>query len=421
MEQPKKELIEGIADLFEDYQEAYVPGEWEAFSKGREKKKYPFFRTWISIAAVLCLISSVVFYRLNQPLQLKNKSQITLKKSGVTPFKQLLPAKDELILPITDKLVQSAPGNKLNVEKHSLGTNHKKAHYRADIADSTPFQLLPDNDQLIAAALAKPSIEGNQLVNDKSISIKQDNSLADSAVNLKKEKISTLDFLLAESKNPVKIKEKKDKVSKWDFGLEVAPSMTRQNMNIGGGLTTAYRLSSKFSLSSGISVLQLEAGQDIPISSAQASTVSFNAISEKELLSVDANIKAIDIPIAIVYKLNKHLYTSAGVSYFNVISEKRNNTYTQTSEVFKTFANPVTGELSGSRAVISEVVAETTPETPLRGNSYLGFFNFSVGRRQSLFNKYNILIEPFIKVPIGRLSSQELKLMNSGLKFQISF
>ncbi|MGY0037009.1 hypothetical protein [Pedobacter sp. NJ-S-72] len=86
MEHSKKELIKEIADLFEDYQETYVPGEWESFSKTQKKKKYPFLANWIKIAAVFLLMASVLPFAFNKLVhQRKTDAAVILKpvaKSG---------------------------------------------------------------------------------------------------------------------------------------------------------------------------------------------------------------------------------------------------------------------------------------------------------------------------------------------------
>lgn len=81
MEDPKKELIKGIADLFEDYEETYVPGEWESFSKVR-KKKYPFFAQWIKIAAVFLLLLSVLPFMFSKFFHQEKAKTITVMKKG---------------------------------------------------------------------------------------------------------------------------------------------------------------------------------------------------------------------------------------------------------------------------------------------------------------------------------------------------
>ncbi|MGY0037008.1 hypothetical protein [Pedobacter sp. NJ-S-72] len=121
----------------------------------------------------------------------------------------------------------------------------------------------------------------------------------DSIVHAKRVPLSTAEFLMAESKNSGKVLKKKESGSNWDFGLEVMPAATSASVNIGAGLTTAYRLSDKFSLSAGISYTQMEAGGIVP-PQGDGNGVGVRAFSEKKVLSVDANLKAIDIPIALV-------------------------------------------------------------------------------------------------------------------------
>jgi len=436
MEEPKKEFIQGIADLFEDYEEAYVPGEWEAFSK-QKKKKYPFAPVWVKIAAILILVGAVILYQLNDPAQQVKKVELAAGKNskaiiepvaGDQPVPVLEEGKPVTItqkqLPITEKEDRSVrPADIVNGPDVFAKAKQNENKDKLNVNETSGLDGIAQQVPASVAVLA-PTVK-NKLVKDTVGAVKPDQYIVKAAIVPARQpadsarKMNTMDFLLAESRNPVKSKKKKDIGSKWDFGVAVAPSITRSNMNIGGGVTTAYRLSDKFSLSSGVSVMQLESGNTV--SAPSMAKVSISSLSQKQLLAVDANIKAIDIPVGIVYQISKDIYTSAGVSYFNVLSEKRSITYGLTSQASEAYANPATGLVQDREVLNSVAVEEPVAETPLKGNSYLGFFNFSIGRKQQIFNKYNVLIEPFIKVPIGKLSTQDLNLMNSGLKFQLSF
>lgn len=422
MKQPEKELINEIKNLFEDYEEDYVPGEWESFSAGR-KKDYPFISVWVKVAAVLFLIISVLPYHLSDLYQNKKAIELGKIKAPSDPVRVKLPLNDHTYISNDSRVVANRASKSAgNIHHNKVNPKHPEFHVAdhviAQVTDRAEDQV---TDQL---TIEKPLLNSKTVAADQSsLSAKllaEKTILSKDTVAISKnDKRNTMDFLIAESRAPAKKKIKTVQPSKWGFGVEVAPTMTRSNMNIGAGLTTAYRLSDQFSLSSGVSLLQLESGMDIPVS--PQAKMSISSLSSRELLAVDANIKAIDIPLALVYHVNKHFYTSVGVSYFNVISEKRNNTYEQTSQLSQTTTNPETGYSSFDRVVVSQSISEPAAETRLKGNSYLGFFNFSVGRRQTLFNKYNVLIEPFIKVPMGKLSAEDLKLTNSGLKFQFSF
>jgi hypothetical protein len=436
MEQPEKELIKEIANLFEDYEEAYVPGEWEAFSQKR-KRKYPFFRNILKVAAVLILGFAMLpfllpkhFKSADQPVVNSSTKPSATKGGGTVNGKNLdkNPAGNIHTLNAGASAERSKVGPPNFPARQHDGLIEDsniialKAHEREA---AVPLPIVPE--QLIASRIMneelKSSATQGNLTPGKNVETAEEKGTLQikegTAAGSVAEKVSTMEFLASESKQTTKKTIARGQLSRWDFGLAFAPSITSTNMNIGGGLTTAYRLSDKFSISSGISLLQLQSAIDV--ASTAQSKMAVTALSSKELLAVDANIRAIDIPLAIIYNFNKNFYTSAGLSYFNVITEKRSNTYEQASASVQSSADPTTGFASEVRTVVSQTLSEPAQETRLKGNSYLGFFNFAIGRRQNIFNKYNVLIEPFIKIPVGKLSAEDLKLTNSGLKFQFSF
>jgi hypothetical protein len=463
MEQSNKELIKEIADLFEDYEESYVPGEWESFLK-HKKKKYPFFPQWLKVAAVLLLIVSVLLFNLKDLTEkngsdgstTKSQNTVSVNKASGNKIKPAENRKDEnyagsapLAKPdVRFKAHSGTATAALAAKEQVSGEKYVYPHVKAtpsqeDLLKDTP---IPNREGLTAEMKNQSAIQAKGLVTkvkDNAVAQVKDQTVAQSKaapakIDAKdtlsispKRKLSTSEFMLAESKKASVHEKNKVAGSKWDFGVQVMPTATRTNINFGAGLVTAYRISNKLSLSSGISLLQLGSGENVPVPAGPGNALaspntggeySFNSTDGgKQLQTVDARLKAIDIPLGLVYKVNKHYYTSAGISYFNVLSEKRSNTYSQTQSVSKTSTDPATGIAFAYRVLETQEIDEPAPNQPLKGNSYLGFFNFSIGRRQNIFKQYNIQIEPFIKVPIGKLSSQDLNLMNSGVKFQLSF
>lgn len=435
MEYPKKELIKEIADLFEDYQETYVPGEWESFSKVK-KKKYPFAANWIRIAAVFILMASVLPFAFNQLFRQEKTPRIAVIKQVAPKVQGPLAAGagSKAATPAEEGLVNAGQSVAVAQSAESVALNNGNRSGMAQAsAEDVVFEI---RRQQVPDTVSSGKIQSLQLQQELSLQQKktaQEYAYAkeriqafpqagakDTTSLAPHEKLTTAEFLLAESKHVGKaLKVKEQKGSDWDFGLQVMPTATSDRMNIGGGVTTAYRLSDKFSLSSGISYLQMQAAGEVPAQGNSGAGIS--TFAEKKLVGVDANLKAIDIPIALVYKLNKSFYTSAGVSFFSVLSEKRNNTFEQTAQVDLNGYDFQTGGPSTFKAVSVEHVEEPTVERHLRGNSYIGYFNFSVGRQQNIFNKYKVRIEPFIKIPVGKLSSEDLNLTNSGIKFQLSF
>jgi len=434
MEPAKKELIKEIKDLFEDYEEAYVPGEWEAFSKTKSKKRV-LFPQWLKIAAVLLMIAGALPFAVNEFFK-DNQSGETagLKKNAVNKAEdKMLPAplnasgavaeeKSAAVAEINPAV--TGISKKISISEGTVQnrTGQKEQMFAEQAA--IPVQSGVKTIDVIAATSAHTS---NAIQNEEIMKASANVAAAEANTVPPKQEQSTMDFLLSEAKSGRKADvKKKVKTDKWNFGLEVMPTVMKSNVNVGAGITTAYRLSKSFSISSGISMVKLESGavlsqQSLNSQAAPNNHVSFASQSSRTLVSVDANISAIDIPIGIVYNVSRNFYTSVGISYFNILRDKRSNTYETTSSFYRMDTDPSTGFSETYQAVKSEAIAEPAVEAPMKGNSYIGFFNLSVGRDQRIFKQYHIMVEPFIKIPVGKLSSEDLNLMNSGVKFRLSF
>lgn len=394
MENPdKKELIDGISALLKAHEEPYEPGSWEKFS-AHKKNKRPKAIAWISIAAALAVIMSAVPYLLKQndtePLIVKQKPVQQKKQTELPEATAPEPVEPQISL------------NRVVTDKRD--TNSSKASYKKNRKE-----LITDTavSMEIAAAVKEMST-----VNDIG-SVKEEHNETNVAVKQKPVlKENFTDFLKKETESTKFATAKK--TSRWDFGVEVSPTVIQSKVNMGAGLTTEFKLSKKFSISSGIAYVALDASKNVD-------QQPIGLLSNRKLVSIDANISGIDIPLSLTYNLNKKIYTSVGISYFNVIDEQRNNKYLTELQVSRTFSNPQTGVMETSQAKLTEENAEISSETPLDGKSYLGFFNLSMGHKQEVFKNYNIVIEPFLKIPVGKLSNEDLKLSNGGVKLRFTF
>ena len=391
METPdKKELIDGISALLKAHEEPYEPGSWENFSK-QKKGKRPAIFTWISIAAAIAMIFTAL------PFILKDKNIeptiVNIDKVKVTPLEEV-----ELIVKVTrvvkQKKIELKEKNRSNQAMNSVQPSVNSQIASSSNEDNDVNPETPKTPEQTPATL-KP-------VQEKDF----------------------MKFLQNETK-VAHVKEKKS--SKWNFGVELLPTVLQSKVNLGAGITTEFRLSESFSISSGIAYVALDAsknpgsnsGSDFAPNSPTAGLANY--ASNKRLVSTNANISGIDIPLSLTYNLNKKLYTSIGVSYFNVLTETRNNRYITELEVSRTHKDPETGIMETFQTRLAEENAEPSPESPLKGNSYLGFFNLSIGHKQEVFKQYNIVIEPFLKIPVGKLSNEDLQLSNGGVKLRFTF
>lgn len=416
MEAPdKKELIDEIAALFKEHEEPYEAGAWEDFSK-RSRKKGPIGVIWIGVAAALLVICSVL------PFVWK-KNSVEQATVAVKKEQTQLPAGS------VDDNTNTSMEDKQNVGSEKLKSDVLDGHQRASVNYPLSFQDKDHQNEVINERVSKETIKPDKqmiaaLGTDSSTKPFKMSDVASAEINNRahatveepaKEK-DFKEFLREESSKPVAKTAKAKTDSRWDFGVEVSPTLLQSRLNMGAGVTTEYKLSKSFSLSSGVAYVAMAAGKNLTPDFSQASTMS-----NKKLTSVNSDIRAIDIPISLTFNVNKQLYTSVGVSYFGVISEKRNNKYLTELEVSSTLQDVATGDIKSFQSVLREKNNEVVTETPLNGNSYLGFFNFSVGRKQEIFNRYNIVVEPFLKIPVGKLSNQDLKLSNGGVRLKLTF
>ncbi|MCD0489749.1 hypothetical protein LPB86_16015 [Pedobacter sp. MC2016-14] len=389
MDKPgKRELIPEISELLKGYEEAYEPGAWEAFA---QPKSPAFFRwgKWVNIAAVFLLVMWLI------PLEVKDLfTTHTIYNKGSLSSVDLKNTTDEHKVLKSQALKRKLkPARAIPLQRFLQDTINTSIAILPDVMDTLPYHT------------TKPIVKNKAIAGT-------DRYNTDTAA---KERF--IDFLKRESEQHDVVKSAKNtkKESNWDFGVELLPTMTNSNLNMGAGLSTAFKLSKSFSLSSGIAFMQLDASRRFD----QGSTVS-SLSPTRQLTSSATNISAIDIPIALTYNVNSHFYTSVGVSYFTVLNEKRDNSYLSSMPVSRSSLDANTGQSFTSTAYLVGENIEPASNT-LNGNSYVGFLNFSVGRKQQVFSRYNFVLEPFIKVPLGKLSQEELRLTNGGMKIRFSF
>lgn len=223
-------------------------------------------------------------------------------------------------------------------------------------------------------------------------------------------------------------------MEKWDLGVVVSPSLTSERVNIGGGLAVAYRISDKFSIGSGISIAQLGLGENpnyqpnyghrqpnaLPTESSYFNGKSEDAVDYKREVSLTSSVVTLDIPLDIRYEVAKGFYTSVGVSYVAILNEHRTGHYVDKINT-NTFTNG--NQTSADRLVPTEFVytSEKIAEKPLRGNGYAGFMNFSIGKKLPISKTLSLSVEPYFKLPIGRLSKEEMDFTNGGIRIVTGF
>lgn len=419
---PEDELITHIRESLMAHEEEYAPGAWENFIQEKPKKRGLFF--WLgglSSAAAVLLIGFGLFYTLNKNTVPKNPELSGIKplqkEPGLPEAADVKPKEDAgaekkgpLVVVAVLKNTRSGAG---------LGPGYRKAMVE------DPIEVKIQEQHTIAVPNAKNEVVLNSTTVKQGGIVAPEQTIAQ--VPTEEKKRSFQDFLNEESKYNRTAKTNKTaskRENKWEMGLVVSPSFgNNKELNMGYGLSMGYALSDKVSISSGVSYNEMGASRSITNEGAPNMAMSMDmgagmAKESKELKSVSARLRGIDIPLELKYHLSKKLYANVGVSAFAVIDQKQQNTF------FERKVEPQGFSAEGGNAksmVLSRTVSEEAPKEEVKNDPYLGFYNFSVGYKQKISKGTSFSVEPFVKLPMKELKQENLYLIGTGLRLKFDF
>jgi hypothetical protein len=204
------------------------------------------------------------------------------------------------------------------------------------------------------------------------------------------------------------------------LGFNLSPGInstsTGSSFNYAGGVNLEIALLPKLSLSTGV---QIE----------HQTVETVNSVSNAAIPSdhMNANLTNLDIPINITWKfLTKgtgkdrySYYVSGGVSSLAYLGERYVKT-TYRQEV----REQVNMVASGAKMTYQLENLETTSENkekPLNAFDVAGRINLIFGIERKISQDLNLHIEPYIKIPLSGLGSENMKFMTSGITCKISF
>ena len=405
----KTDLIRHMAERLRNHTEPYKEGAWERFaarsaapSRGRR-----LWVGWAAAAAVLLVVLSLLLFNKNQPEDYREASRMADNGLPV-PDRTSRMQEPQHQLPLT------ADGTAIRSAKPSV----------SGVSNSAPHRVL--------AAVHAEKTAGT--VPQKAMAAKQNHAAADTVQETPplspEQPAAGLPSFAGTTAHEPAIENTgtsgNPTTPKWDIGLVVSPSLTSEQLNIGGGFAVAYRVSDKFSLTSGISLNGLGVGQqpndrqslsrqslspNSPVVGLDPANTDKSPYSYREVTSVTSTLLAVDVPLNLRYHVTKSFYTSVGVSFLGVLNERRTNHFVD-------HINQPTDYSNHLKAVHS---AERSVDAPLKGKGYAGFINFAVGHNIPLSPKRAISVEPYFKLPVGRLAHEDMDLTNGGIRIITGF
>jgi hypothetical protein len=406
-----KELIEHITAQLQNHEEAYSNGAWERFSEKKNKKRgIAFWPLWV--AAALIFIFGGIFLAQNNT---DRKKEVAITK----PKADHNPAQGNADILISPKNMK--PSLNKDINKHSAAVNNL-ANNQSIIATenskpipeqqrgyavfNTPAELNPVNHNLLDNKLSGINLSN---IKSKEFEILTENKKPQPSTQTNFEKLLAQDNYANQQKPADKARN-----SKWQPDVYVAPAMGNDNkVTMNYGFSLSYAIANKLSISSGVSYAAISTTESLDASAPQT-------LSGKNLASVDAKVRGINVPLELKYNISDKLYTNIGVSALAVLNNSQQNSYIINQ--VQSFSSPaINGYTDSKTLIVKEKTVEPQPEANLDPDKYIGFYNFSLGYKQKISKKNNIAIEPFLRLPMKTFSKENLNLTNGGLRLKIDF
>ncbi len=409
-----------IKDTLDKYEEQYILGSWESFVRKKNRRRkiiYWFTGTGIAAAILLGWIGFRVFQFGTESV---NRETPGLYAGSVPLNAGRVSKKEELL---------SSGINITRVYNDSVNKQSQASEYSAGDSGNSPggtsisnvlpvFRNEPDGEihrivinrnnilsvsGLTAGLSGQPFIENPEILPaDNGISVVSSDGKTD--ISRYPEPVS------AEVINDEK------RSYKFRFGVSVSSGLSMANTspsaNFGGGINADYNIFSKFSISTGIQV--------------ERQNVMNETSDNPGWLppgQIQARLLDIDIPLNIKWEFLAHrstnFYVSGGVSSVLYLSEN----YTNTSYSQRMVPNI---EMDNGIPYVNYQIenvksTEEIKETPLSTFDFAGRINIILGFEHKLSPRLSLHFEPYLKLPLKELATQNIRFTTSGLSCRISF
>jgi hypothetical protein len=247
-----------------------------------------------------------------------------------------------------------------------------------------------------------------------------------------KQPAKTIEDLLNEGKTQQVAQQKNEKkeLKKVNFSVYAATYInyaegSANQVNAGAGFTSDIRLGKKVKLSTGVSLAQntLSYAGTAPVNNnnramaAAAPSIVQDGLfspvaSVAELKSSNASLVGLDIPINIKYEFNPEksdTYISAGLSSGTFIDERYTYRYSYRNN-------------SAGYSSTAAVSTQDQTSTQSFNSFYFGkTLNLSFGTGFPIGKTNRLVIEPFLKYPLGGLGAQAIHFGAGGVNLKLNF
>jgi len=411
-----KIFVNRVNDVFKNHEEEYNPSDWQKLQSRMNKPKRGLVVIWPHIAKA----ASVVLF-LGVAVFTANKYEYNNTSNNLEG--KVVPKRIEE----SGMHVANSKTDSVNREK-SFSETYANA-YKKNNHNTVENKIVESAEKL----------EGNEVV---LISENDFNTFGNERFgNVKEEllkhhvEIYQMDSVQSNSNKPI-LKEydefiiaenSKKNNRRFDFGVELA-SVSNYSMegssdgvNFGGGVAAAYNITKKISITTG-AVIAKQSVNYVGESQNEAAfdelNMAFqgNSARVKNMTSSNSEVSfiAIDVPLNVRFK-HKRISFTTGLSSLFYVQEKYS--YSYNAVVRNSVYNY---ETKNYDAVTTNTSISNEESKSFNHFDFARLLNLSIGYDIPLA-KGNLVVEPYLKYPLGSISSKEISMGSGGFALRYNF
>ncbi|MCQ6958864.1 outer membrane beta-barrel protein [Mucilaginibacter aquariorum] len=458
-EQFDNKLTNHIREVFDNYEHPGAEHGWEQLRKkfpAEKKHNKVAWLWWSSAAALILVFLSIALWYNNQDKPANNialkpavKQQPVIKDTSAINSTSPI-SKQQPVIAQSNKSASSKPYVSPYLPSIGIAPTAKNA---TGISGENPVPVVVQQPTVIATqppaiaqakqpatVTAVPAVIDSQKVINNIANQPQlantnqpaANSTVQPAVTgsvnsmVKQRPAKTMDAMFAEDKLRQTAKNNsadKQADKKVNFSVYAATYFnyaegSTNQINAGAGITSDFRISRKLKLSTGVALAQNTLNYNTAAPSAANSMMAAAPALKQEALfattavlpvfkNYNANLVGLDIPINIKYEFNPQkndTYISAGLSSGTFIDENYTYNYTYSNGASST----------------SNAQDQQTSHNSFNNFYFAKMLNLSFGVGYPVGGN-RLIVEPFVKYPLGGLGAQDIRFGAGGVNLKFSF
>ena len=204
------------------------------------------------------------------------------------------------------------------------------------------------------------------------------------------------------------------------FGVAYAPllnfSGSSADWNIGGGLSVAWQFHDKLALTSGLYLAQ----NQLEFSNGRGgfATMAEFTGGRAEEMNMRVDLINLEIPVQLQVSLSDRFFVSAGVASGTFLRESYSYDFSYRREFMQVFMENGETRTMHREVTVSETAQHT--EASMKRFNPLSSWNLSMGYQMTINENRRISLEPFVKLPAGSVSSENISYTTAGLQFRLT-